>query len=482
MRLEAAVQGGEHPARTPMSAARTNVEAMTETQDPPALAADGARRDRRTIDRGIAALALPALGALIVEPLFLTVDSALVGHLGAAPLAGLAIASAILQTAVGLMIFLAYSTTPLVARRRAAGDLRGAAQAGIDGLWLALGIGAVVGTILWLSSGALVASFDADPSTTEQALSYLTISCLGVPAMLLVFAASGLLRGMQDTRTPLFVAGIGFTVNALLNWWFIYGLGWGIAGSAWGTVTAQWGMVAVYLAVVWRHAHRSGAGFLPHRDGLSRAGRSGGWLFIRTIGLRAAMLATVFAATSHGTATTAGYQVVFTVFGIAAFALDALAIAAQALVGDALGARDAPRARLVVRRTIFWGVVSGGGIGAVLALASPVLGHVFTDDPAVLGILPPALLILGLSQPLGAYVFVLDGVLMGAGDVRYLAWTSLVNLACYLPVLWLLAAFTPPGAAALMALTAGFMIAFMLARAVTLGLRSRGGRWIVLGV
>lgn len=439
------------------------------------------------MDRRIAALALPALGALIVEPLFLAVDAAMIGHLGAPPLAGLAIASAILQTAVGLMVFLAYATTPLVARRRASGDLRGAVQAGIDGLWLALGIGIVVGLVLWVLSSPLVAAFPADRAVADQALTYLTISCLGVPAMLMVFAASGLLRGMQDTRTPLTVAAVGFTANALLNWWFIYGLGWGLAGSAWGTVAAQWGMVLVYALVVGRHARRHGAGVLPHRDGLSRAGRSGGWLFIRTLGLRIALLATVFAATSHGVLTVAAYQIVFTMFGIAAFALDALAIAAQALIGDALGARDAARARLVMRRTVFWGLLSGAVIGLVVAIASPALGRVFTSDRDVLAILPVGLVILGLSLPLGAVVFVLDGVLMGAGDARYLAWTSLVNLGCYMPALWALStAAGGTGAeadgAAVAALTAGFTVVFMAARALTLGWRARGDRWVTLGV
>ncbi len=438
--------------------------------------------DRRAIDRSIASLAVPALGALVAEPLFLVVDSALVGHLGAAPLAGLAIAAAILQTAVGLMVFLAYATTPLVARRRGAGDLRGAVQAGVDGLWLAVGIGAVLGAGLWAASPALVDLFGADARVADQASTYLAISCAGLPAMLVVFAATGLLRGLQDTRTPLYVAGIGFAANALLNWWFIYGLGWGIAGSAWGTVAAQWGMVLVYVAVVARHARRHGASPWPRRDGLGRAGRSGGWLFVRTIGLRAALMITVLAAASHGTAATAGYQVVFTVFSTAAFALDALAIAAQALIGDALGARRPERARAVLRRTVFWGVGCGAAIGVALALASPVLGRVFTNDPEVLAVLPPALAVLGLSLPLGGLVFVLDGVLMGAGDARYLAWTSLVNLAAYLPVLWAVTALVPSGAAALTALTAAFAIAFMLARAATLGLRARGGRWVRLGV
>lgn len=439
------------------------------------------RAQRTAIDRQISRLALPALGALIAEPLFLIADSAMVGHLGASPLAGLAVASAILQTAVGLMVFLAYSTTPLVARRRGAGDLTGAVQAGIDGLWLALGIGIIVGAVLWLSAGPLVATFGVDAQTAAAALAYLKISCLGVPAMLLVFAASGLLRGLMDTRTPLVVATIAFAANVGLNWVFIYVLGYGVAGSAIGTVIAQWGMVAVYLAVIARHARKTGAGALPRRDGLGHAGRSGWWLFIRTLGLRAALLATVFAATSHGTAATAGYQIIFTIFSTAAFALDALAIAAQALVGDALGARDATRARVLVRRCVFWGIACGVAIGALLAALSPVLGFVFTSDERVLTILPAAVLTLGISLPLGGFVFVLDGVLMGAGDARYLAWTSLVNLACYLPVLWALTMLVPTGTAALVALTAGFTLVFMLARALTLGLRARGDRWVVLG-
>lgn len=442
----------------------------------------GSRRGTRVqIDRSIAHLAIPALGALVAEPLFLIVDSAMIGHLGASSLAGLAVASSILQTAVGLMIFLAYSTTPLVARRRGAGDLRGAVQAGIDGLWLALGIGAVVGVGLWVLSSPLVGLFGVEAATSGEALAYLTVSCLGIPAMLVVFAASGLLRGLEDTRTPLFVATLGFAANALLNWLFIYGLGWGIAGSAWGTVVAQWGMVLVYLLVITRHARGAQASPWPKRDGLQHAGRSGGWLFIRTLGLRAALLATVFAATRHGTTATAAYQVVFTVFTTAAFALDALAIAAQALIGGALGSRDGDRARLIVRRTIFWGLMFGFGLGALVAATSPVLGRVFTSDPGVLEILPPALIVLGVSLPLGAYVFVLDGVLMGAGDARYLAWTSLVNLAAYLPVLWLVTVLVPSGVAALVALVASFLIVFMLARATTLGLRTHRGRWIVLG-
>ncbi|MDF2576472.1 MAG: family efflux transporter [Agromyces sp.] len=190
---------------------------------------------RRAVDRDILRLAVPALGALVAEPLFLLADTAMVGHLGATPLAGLGIASAILQTIIGLMVFLAYATTPAVARRLGTGDERGAVASGIDGVWLALGLGAVLAVAGWFAAPALVGAFGAADEVTAEASVYLAISMAGLPAMLVVLAATGLLRGLQDTRTPLWVAGIGFAANIALNYVFIYVAGWGIAGSAIGT-------------------------------------------------------------------------------------------------------------------------------------------------------------------------------------------------------------------------------------------------------
>ncbi len=197
-----------------------------------------------TLNRSILRLALPALGALIAEPLFLIVDAAMVGHLGVAPLAGLGIAGAVLQTIVGLMVFLAYSTTPAVARRYGAGEYGRAVRVGIDGMWLALCLGALLAAAGSLVTPAVVDLFGAAPDVAENARTYLAISMWGLPAMLVVFAATGLLRGMQNTVTPLWIAGLGFGANALLNALFIYGFGWGIAGSAIGTVVAQWGWSA----------------------------------------------------------------------------------------------------------------------------------------------------------------------------------------------------------------------------------------------
>ncbi|WP_431805818.1 MATE family efflux transporter [Microbacterium paraoxydans] len=433
---------------------------------------------RTSLNREILRLAVPALGALIAEPAFLIVDAALVGHLGTTPLAGLGIAGAVLQTIVGLMVFLAYSTTPAVARRFGAGQPGEAVSVGINGMWLALGLGAVLAVVGAVSSPWLVSLFGASDAVAAQADEYLVISMWGLPAMLIVFAATGLLRGMQDTMTPLWIAGLGFGANALLNWLFIYGFGWGIAGSAAGTVAAQWGMVAAYVLVVQRLASRHSASLRAQRDGLRSTATSGGWLFLRTVSLRVALLATVAVATGVGTDELAGWQIVFTIFSAAAFALDALAIAAQALIGKELGAGDEQQVQRVLGRTVAWGAWFGVAVGAVIAALSGVLGLVFTGDQRVAELVQPALLVLAVAQPIAGVVFVLDGVLMGANDARYLAIAGGLNLVPLLPALWIIAATGVDGTAGLIWLAVAFFGVYLLARLGTLGWRVRSGRWL----
>jgi len=436
---------------------------------------------RQPIDRDILRLAVPAFGALVAEPLFLLADSAMVGHLGEEPLAGLGLASAILQTIIGLMVFLAYSTTPAVARWLGAGDRRRAVSVGIDGLWLALGLGIVLAAAGWAASPVLVEAFGADPAVNDAALVYLRLSMAGIPAMLLVFAATGLLRGLQDTRTPLLVAGIGFAANIVLNYGFIYGLDLGVAGSAAGTVVAQWGMVAVYLVVVDRHARREGASRWPERAGMMLGASSGGWLFLRTLTMRVAMILAVYVATRLGSAQLAAFQIAMTLFATLAFALDALAIAAQALVGRGLGAGDLASVKAVLRRCLEWGVLAGVLLGVLTVAGSGVLGGFFTRAENVIVLMPPALVILGMSVPLGAVVWVLDGVLIGAGDLRYLAVAGVINLAVFAPLAVAVMIIAPTGAAGLAWLMAAFVFGFLGARLATLGFRARHGQWMVVG-
>ncbi|MET9650560.1 MATE family efflux transporter [Streptomyces sp. NPDC006460] len=442
---------------------------MTQAPAPP-------RAVRRRHDREIVSLALPAFGALVAEPLFLMVDSAIVGHLGTPQLAGLAIAAALLSTAVSVFVFLAYATTAAVARRVGAGDLQAAIRQGMDGIWLALLLGVAVVVLTIPTAPWLVDIFGASGTAGPYAVTYLRVSSLGIPAMLVVLAATGILRGLQDTRTPLYVAIGGFATNALLNVGLVYGAGLGIAGSAWGTVIAQCGMAVAYLVVVVRGARRHGASLRPDAAGIRASAQAGAPLLVRTLSLRAVLLIATAVAARLGDAQVAAHQIILSLWSLMAFALDAIAIAGQAIIGRYLGADDAEGARQVCRRMVQWGVVSGVVLGALVIVARPLFIPLFTSDTAVQDTLLPALLVVALSQPIAGVVFVLDGVLMGAGDGPYLARAMLLTLAVFAPV----ALLVPVLGGGLTALWWA-MTLMMTVRMLTLWLRSRSGRWIVTG-
>ncbi|MCH0564422.1 MATE family efflux transporter [Streptomyces sp. MUM 2J] len=441
------------------------------TQAPPAP--QGVRRRH---DREIIGLAVPAFGALVAEPLFVLADSAIVGHLGTRQLAGLGIASALLTTAVSVFVFLAYATTAAVARRVGAGDLQAAIRQGMDGIWLALFLGAAVIALTLPAAPGLVDLFGASSTAAPYAVTYLRISSLGIPAMLVVFAATGVLRGLQDTKTPLYVAVAGFVANAVLNAALVYGVGLGIAGSAWGTVVAQCAMAVVYLRVVVRGARRHGTSLRPDAAGIRTSARAGGPLLVRTLSLRAVLLIATAVAARLGDADVAAHQIILSLWSLLAFALDAIAIAGQAIIGRYLGAGDTQRARDACRRMVEWGIAVGIVLGALVILARPVFLPLFTSDTTVTEAALPALVIVALSQPVSGIVFVLDGVLMGAGDGPYLAGAMLLTLAVFAPV----ALLVPTLDGGLTSLWAA-MTLMMTVRMLTLWLRARSGRWLVPG-
>jgi len=431
--------------------------------------------------REILRLAVPAFGALVAEPLFLLADSAIVGHLGVAELAGVGLASAVLHTAVGLMVFLAYSTTPAVARAVGNGQLPRALAAGRDGVWLALVLGVVLAASGFFAAEPLLDLMGARGEVRTFAVDYLRWSMPGLVAMLLVFAGTGVLRGLQDTRTPLAVAAAGFTANIALNFFLVYGLRLSVTGSAVGTSIAQWAMALAYVVMVQRNARNHGVSLRPDWHGIRALARVGSWLMLRTLSLRIAILATVLVATAQGPVNLAAHQLAMTIFTFLAFALDALAIAAQALIGKELGAARPAAARELTGTMVRWGIGFGTLTGVLLAAAAPWAGLLFTPDDGVRSALTLALWVLAAGQPLAGYVFVLDGVLIGAGDARYLAIAGVVNLAAYLPLLLAVQLSGSAGGPALLWLWAAFSLGYMLARAVTLGLRARTDRWILLG-
>ncbi len=431
---------------------------------------------RHPHDREILRLAIPAFGALVAEPLFLLADSAIVGQLGTAALGGLGVAAVALATLVNVCVFLAYATTAAVARLLGSGDQRGAIQQGIDGLWLAVAIGALLLAIGEPLAPWIVDVLGASPEVTPYAVTYLRVSLLGIPAMLLVLAGTGVLRGLQDTRTPLAVAVTASVINVVLNVWFVLVLEWGIAGSAAGTVIVQIGSALAYVLVVGRGARRHGARLMPDLAGVRTAARAGSALIVRTVAMRVVLVIATAVAARLGTAEIAAHQVAFQVWTLLALAHDSVAIAGQAIVGRYLGASDVAGTRSTTKRMVVWGVAAGVVLGLLVVAVRPVLPAMFTDDPQVYRLLLLTLLVVAAMQPLAGVVFVLDGVLIGAGDMRYLAVASVIATVAYLPAAYVVLALD----AGLVGLWLA-LVAWMLARCATLGVRTYGEAWLVTG-
>ena len=433
-------------------------------------------RPSRDVDRRILRVAVPAFFALITEPLMLLADTAIIGHLGTPELGGLAAASVVLGTAVGLCVFLAYGSTAIVARHHGAGDERTALSLAISGLWLALGLGVVLAVVTAGASGLLADALSSSARVAGFAQDYLIVSALALPAMLLILAATGALRGVLDLRTPLIATIVANILNVVLNLTFVYGFDWGVRGSAAGTAVAQWLAAGWLVAVVVRRGRRARAATRPRTTEIIASARLGVPLLVRTITLRASLVLATLVAAQLGDVPLAANQVAAAVVTFLAFGLDAIAIAGQTLTGRTLGAGDAAGTRALTNRMIGWGLVTGVVAAVLLAGSAPWLPRLFSSDPAVQDALVPALLVVAAIQPLSGVVFVLDGVLIGAGDGAYLAWAGLWVLAAYAPLV-LAVGWTDAGFTWLWIAYGGFIAA----RLVTLWRRQQGTAWMVLG-
>jgi MATE family, multidrug efflux pump len=425
----------------------------------------------RSLDREVFALALPALGALAAEPLYVLVDTAIVGHLGTTQLAALAIAATVLATAFTIFNFLTYGTTAQVSRLHGAGRDADATALGSQALWLALGIGAFLLVALVAFAPGAVTLMGGEEEVADGAVLYLRIAALGSPFFMLATAGQGFLRGMGDLRTPLVILVAAHAVNVVLELLFVYGFDWGLAGSAWGTVIAQAGMGLAFLAVQRR------AGFEPPLlEKMKPLMRIGSEIAVRTTALLGSFLVASAVLARVGAASLAAHQIAFQLFVFLALVLDALAIAAQVLVGRLLGAGEAARARAAAGRVILWSVVVATGFGVVLLALADVIPHVFTNDELVVDRAQDIWWLFAALMPLNGLVFALDGILIGAGDTRFLMWGMLAAAAVYVPV-------------ALLALDQGWGIVgvwcglagLIAVRALTCGLRFLGSRWVLTG-
>ncbi|MCA1842369.1 MAG: MATE family efflux transporter [Actinobacteria bacterium] len=431
---------------------------------------------RHPADREILRLALPALGALAAEPLYILVDTAVVGHLGTPQLGGLAVAGTLLTTAYSLFNFLSYGTTAAVARAAGAGRSKASARNAVQSLWLALSIGVALALVGLLGAPLLVRLMGPSASVRPNALLYLRIASLGMVPVMLGLVGVGYLRGLQDTATPLRIALLANLGNLVLELAAIYGLGMGLAASAWATNIAQTGAAVVFCRHIAHHARSADVGWRPDPAILRTLLRVGRDLFLRTGSLLVALAVATAVASRLGAVPLGAHQVAFQLWSFLALSLDAVAIAAQAMVGRLLGADDADGARSASRRMVEWGVLAGAALGLAVAVLRPVLAPLFSDDQAVILLTRQVLWVVAAIQPLNAVVFVLDGVLIGAGDLRYLAGAMLVSFAVYLP-----AAVLAGAVGGTLLWLWGAITLLMVARLAGMVWRFAGDAWAVTG-
>ena len=424
-------------------------------------------------DREIFRLALPALGALAAEPLYVLADTAIVGHLGRPQIAALGLAGTVLASAFGMFNFLTYGTTAVVARASGAGRHEQAARLAAQALWLSLAIGAALLIVSEAIASPLLHALGGHGRSGDYALTYFRIAAVGLPAALVALAGQGYLRGVSSMRRPLEIVVASNVLNLVLELLFVYGFHWGIAGSAAGTAIAQAGMGIAFIVELLRPHAESRRPSLAQMRPMLRVGRQ---IFVRTAVLMWSFVAGASVCARMGDAQLGAHQIAYQLFIFLALILDAIAIAGQVIVGRMLGAGDAAGAYAAALRMIAWSVVVGAVFAAVLLPLSHAVPRAFTGDHAVLH--QAALLwpFFALMQPLGGAVFALDGILIGASDTRYLMW-SMVAASSLFVVLAVLALELGWGIIGVWAA----LDVLIAARLALLGARFAGRRWAVVG-
>jgi putative MATE family efflux protein len=430
-------------------------------------------RLRSEHDRQIVRLALPALGALAAEPLYVLADTAIVGHLGRPQLAALGLAGTVLTGAFTIFNFLTYGTTSVVARASGAGRHDRAAALAAQALWLALGIGLVVLVAAEAVAEPLLRALGGHGESGHDALVYFRIAALGLPAALIALAGQGYLRGVSNLRRPLEIVVAANVLNLVLELLFVYGFHWGIAGSAAGTAIAQGAMGIAFVVELLRpHAPTRRPSLREMRPMM----RVGGQIFVRTTALYASFLAAASVLARVGDAPLGAHQIAFELYVFLALLLDAIAIAGQVLVGRMLGAHDAEGARAAGTRMIGWSIALGALFAIVLLPLGDVIPRLFTGDEAVLAQAEKMWPYFVLMQPLAGAAFALDGILIGAGDTAYLMWSMLAASALFIVI-------------AVLSLELGWGIVgvwvgidvLIGSRLALLGARFAGQRWAVVG-
>jgi putative MATE family efflux protein len=428
---------------------------------------------RSEYDRRIIRYAIPALGALAAEPLYVLVDTAVVGHLGRSQLAALGLAATVLSV-LAMFNFLQYGTTAQVARATGAGEDQIAARLGAQCLWLSLAFGCLVALGIAVLAAPIVDAIGVEGQTAAYAVTYLRIASLGIPSAFLAIGGQGFLRGVSDLRTPLVIILAGNVVNLVLELVLVYGFDLGIEGSAWGTVVAQTGMGVAMAVAILRRVGLANAGLRPE---LARRLLSlGKFIFIRTTALLASFLLAGVVVARLGDAPLAAHLVAFQLWILLALILDAIAIAGQIIVGQELGATRPEAAFAASVRMIGLSVAVGAGFALVFLGLGDVIPRIFTSDPQVLAQCALLWPLFALMQPLNGAVFALDGILIGASDGAYLALSMVVAFVVFVAAL-VAVSWADWGVRGVWAA----LTVLIVTRLVLMGARFRRRRWLVTG-
>ncbi|MFZ4719009.1 MAG: MATE family efflux transporter [Ilumatobacteraceae bacterium] len=384
---------------------------------------------RDDLERRIVRLAIPALGTLAVEPVYVLVDTAIVGRLGTPQLAGMGIASIVLLNVVAVLSVLEY-VTPDIARARGAGDMDTARRTAAHGLWLSVLIGVPSGALLALVARPLCWLIGGRGDVLDHAATYLAISAIGLPFVLIGFLGHGVLRGHNDLITPLKIVVVANVANLILEILAVYVWDMGIAGSAASTVVVQAAAAIAFLVAMRRHLTKVEPAWRHYRPILN----NGAHMAVRSVAMYTVWNVSTVIAAHLDAPTLAANQVMTQLFMFLALILDALAVPLHSLVAEELGAGhpdDAERIGRVSTRLSLW---AAGLLGLALLALTPVIQRIFTTDPAVQSRLVGALFVLAAMQFPGAVAFALDGALIGARDMAWLARQAIRNLVAFVPL------------------------------------------------
>lgn len=423
--------------------------------------------------RKVLGLAVPALGVLAAEPLYVLVDTAVVGHLGAVPLAGLALAGTLFSLVTTQLTFLSYGTTARAARLHGSGDRAGAVAEGVQATWLAVAVGLVVALVGQLVAAPVANGLAGGGPVADAAVSWLRIALCGAPMVLITMAGNGWMRGVQDTVRPLRYVLVGNGISAVLCPVLVYPAGLGMEGSALANLVGQSIAASLFVRalVVERVGVRPDPSRMRAQLGMGRD------LVLRSLAFQVCFVSATSVAARIGAESAAAHQVVWQLWSFLALVLDSLAIAAQSLVGAALGAGREASAKAIAKQITGYGLVFGVVLGVLFAALAGPLPALFTTDAAVLAEVPKAWWFFVVLQPVAGVVFAVDGVLLGAGDAAFLRTATMLSaLVGYLPLIWLSLAF----GLGLSGIWTGLSL-FMLLRLVSVVLRVRSGRWAVVG-